>query len=51
MTPIWKIKRELERLKTQATAIPLTFYEPILQRRYDPKRPELIKYIEGGSTS
>ena len=47
MTPIWKIKRELERLKTQATAIPLAFYEPILQRRYDPKRPELIKYIEG----
>ena len=47
MTPIWKIKRELERLKTQATAIPLAFYEPVLQRRYDPKRPQLIKYIEG----
>mgnify|MGYP001157067105 CR=1 FL=1 len=47
MTPTWKIKRELERLKVQASAIPLAIYEPFLQRRYDPKRPELIKYIDG----
>lgn len=47
MTPTWKIKRELGRLKVQVSAIPLAIYEPFLQRRYDPKRPELIKYIDG----
>tara|TARA_B110000977_G_scaffold192775_1_gene266762 strand:- start:827 stop:1924 length:1098 start_codon:yes stop_codon:yes gene_type:complete len=47
MTPTWKIKRELKRLKVQASAIPLAIYEPFLQRRYDPKRPKLIKYIYG----
>jgi hypothetical protein len=47
MTPTWKIKRELERLKVQASAIPLAIYEPFLQRRYDPKRYELIKHIDG----
>ena len=47
MIPTWKIKRELERLKVQASAIPLAIYEPFLQRRYDPKRSEFIKYIFG----
>ena len=47
MIPSWKIKRELGRLKVQASAIPLAIYEPLLQRGYDKKRPEHIKCTQG----
>lgn len=45
--PLWKIKRELTRLKVQAQAIPLALIEPFRQRRYDRTRPERVTLTEG----
>ena len=42
MIPMWKIRRELERFRTQLAAIPSLLLQPIVQRRYDQKRHENI---------
>ena len=45
--PKWKLKRELDRLKVQAKAIPLMLYEPYVQRRYDAKLSDHITVTKG----
>ena len=35
MIPVWKIRRELQRLGQQLRAIPEALYEPVLQRAHD----------------
>lgn len=47
--PLWKIKRELTRLKVQAQAIPLALIEPFRQRRYDSTRPARVTLTEGSA--
>lgn len=47
MIPLWKIKRELSRLKHQAAAIPLLICEPILQKKYDRNRAQNINVSDG----
>jgi hypothetical protein len=47
MIPGWKLKRELERLKVQAQAVPLALYEPFVQRRHDRERPSRIAVTPG----
>ncbi|MCU0854798.1 MAG: rhamnan synthesis F family protein [Rhodobacteraceae bacterium] len=47
MIPGWKLKRELERLKVQAQAVPLALYEPFVQRRHDRERGTRIAVTPG----
>ena len=47
MIPKWKLKRELDRLKVQAKAIPSMLYEPYVQRRYDAKLSGNITVTKG----
>jgi hypothetical protein len=47
MIPGWKLKRELERLKVQAQAVPLALYEPFVQRRHDRERADRIAVTPG----
>jgi hypothetical protein len=47
--PLWKIKRELVRLKVQAQAIPLALIEPLRQRIYDRTRPNRLTVTEGAA--
>ena len=49
MIPIWKFKREIERIKVRAKSVPLLLYEPFLQRRYDKVRCQRIKITNGKS--
>jgi hypothetical protein len=35
LIPVWKLKRELQRLKSQISALPLLVYEPVIQLFYD----------------
>lgn len=45
--PLWKLWRELMRLKVQAKSLPMAIYEPILQRRYDRSRETIIRVTKG----
>ena len=47
MIPLWKIKRELNRLSVQAQSIPAVIYEPLLQKRYDKNFSENITLSRG----
>jgi hypothetical protein len=47
MIPGWKLRRELERLKVQAQAVPLAVYEPFVQRRHDRDRKTRIVVTSG----
>jgi hypothetical protein len=50
MIPGWKLKREVKRLKIQASAIPLALYEPFIQRKYDGNRHNLVTHHYGKTT-
>ena len=47
MIPKWKLKRELDRLKVQAKALPYMLYEPYVQRRYDAQLSDHISVTKG----
>ena len=47
MIPKWKLKRELDRLKVQAKALPYMLYEPYVQRRYDAQLSNHISVTKG----
>lgn len=47
MPPLWKIYRELDRLRQMLAAAVGRLYEPILQRAHDRRRDERIEVIDG----
>ena len=47
MIRLWNARRELQRVKVQAQAIPLGLYESLVQRRHDRSRPERIAVTIG----
>lgn len=47
----WKIRREINRLVEQISAIPATVYEPVLQRRYDRLRSSSLRITEGSKAA
>lgn len=47
MIPLWKLKRELRRLKDQLVNLPVRLYEPILQRRYEATRWDKVRVHDG----
>jgi len=51
MIPMWKLAREIDRLKIQARAIPLAVIEPFVQRRYDARRQQDLKITNGAQSS
>ena len=51
MIPKWKLKRELDRLKVQARAIPMGLYEPFVQRAHDRSRAKTVRVDQGMQTA
>ena len=47
MIPIWKLKREVQRLADQVSAIPLLVFEPFIQFQYDRNFPKNISVHHG----
>lgn len=47
MISTWKLQRELARLRTQVAAIPALISQPIVQRRYDKRRADIVKIKQG----
>ena len=47
MIPLWKLRRELQRLKVQAQALPMALYEPFVQTRHDRARAERVTVTQG----
>lgn len=47
MIPIWKLKREVQRIADQVSAIPLLVFEPLMQYKYDRNFPKNISVHEG----
>jgi len=45
--PIWKLKREVQRLADQVSAIPLLVFEPFIQFQYDRNFPKNISVHQG----